>query len=164
MSEYDGLTQSLKSGLNEAKRIECNQAVAGVHARVNSGGDRRKTLCETPNYTPPRCWPKRGTASRSTCGLSAVFWPFEIPARTGICTGPGATRRQKWQKRRVQRRCHWCAAVELFAGVCSPRVNSGGDRRKTLCETPNYIAPEVLAKKRHSFEVDVWSIGCILAF
>ncbi|KAK8754936.1 hypothetical protein V5799_002366 [Amblyomma americanum] len=44
------------------------------------------------------------------------------------------------------------------------RVNSGGDRRKTLCETPNYIAPDVLAKKRHSFEVDVWSIGCILAF
>ena len=34
------------------------------------------------------------------------------------------------------------------------------ERRHTV--ESNYIAPEVLAKKGHSFEVDVWSIGCIL--
>ncbi|CAG0899326.1 unnamed protein product, partial [Cyprideis torosa] len=33
---------------------------------------------------------------------------------------------------------------------------------KTLCGTPNYIAPEILLKVGHSFEVDIWSIGCIM--
>lgn len=37
-----------------------------------------------------------------------------------------------------------------------------GERKLTLCGTPNYIAPEVLTKKGHSFEVDVWSLGCIV--
>lgn len=42
------------------------------------------------------------------------------------------------------------------------RVSTGGERKMTLCGTPNYIAPEVLTKKGHSFEVDVWSLGCIV--
>lgn len=42
------------------------------------------------------------------------------------------------------------------------RIEYNGEKKKTLCGTPNYIAPEILTKKGHSFEVDVWSIGCIM--
>ncbi|OTF78477.1 serine/threonine-protein kinase PLK1-like protein, partial [Euroglyphus maynei] len=37
-----------------------------------------------------------------------------------------------------------------------------GEQRKTLCGTPNYIAPEILLESGHGFEVDVWSLGCIV--
>lgn len=42
------------------------------------------------------------------------------------------------------------------------RIEFDGERKKTLCGTPNYIAPEILLKKGHSFEVDIWSIGCVM--
>lgn len=42
------------------------------------------------------------------------------------------------------------------------RIEFDGERKKTLCGTPNYIAPEILNKKGHSYEVDVWSIGCVM--
>ncbi|VDD92011.1 unnamed protein product [Enterobius vermicularis] len=41
-------------------------------------------------------------------------------------------------------------------------VDYDGERKKTLCGTPNYIAPEMLDKKGHSYEVDIWALGCIL--
>ncbi|KAF3687912.1 Serine/threonine-protein kinase PLK1 [Channa argus] len=53
-------------------------------------------------------------------------------------------------------------AVKIGDFGLATKIEFDGERKKTLCGTPNYIAPEVLCKKGHSYEVDVWSLGCIL--
>ena len=36
------------------------------------------------------------------------------------------------------------------------------ENKRTVCGTPNYIAPEVLEGTGYHFQVDVWAIGIIL--
>ena len=42
------------------------------------------------------------------------------------------------------------------------KVEFVGEKKTSLCGTPNYIAPEVLLKTGYSFEADIWSIGCMM--
>lgn len=42
------------------------------------------------------------------------------------------------------------------------KLKDKDERKDTVCGTPNYIAPEMLHRQKHSFEVDIWALGCIL--
>ena len=36
------------------------------------------------------------------------------------------------------------------------------ENKTSLCGTPNYVSPEIIAKRGHSVASEVWSIGCII--
>ena len=52
----------------------------------------------------------------------------------------------------------------------SARLEFEGDKKHSICGTPNFIAPEIVnyalnmpkSISGHSFEVDLWSIGAVL--
>lgn len=42
------------------------------------------------------------------------------------------------------------------------KADKDGKKEMSVCGTPNYIAPEVLSKTGHSYEVDTWALGCVM--
>lgn len=53
--------------------------------------------------------------------------------------------------------------VKLCDFGLAAKLDFNGEKKKTVCGTPNYIAPEVLdGKVGYSYEVDVWSLGVII--
>lgn len=51
--------------------------------------------------------------------------------------------------------------VSDFGLAC--QIETYDERRLTMCGTPAYMAPEVVRNDMgHSFEVDVWALGCCI--
>ncbi|XP_045847531.1 inactive serine/threonine-protein kinase PLK5 isoform X10 [Meles meles] len=42
------------------------------------------------------------------------------------------------------------------------RVGPGGHGHRVLCGTPNFLAPEVIARNGHSCQSDIWALGCVM--
>ena len=53
--------------------------------------------------------------------------------------------------------------VKLGDFGLSAKLEYEGERKRTICGTPNYMAPEILdGKVGHSYECDVWSFGVLM--
>jgi len=54
-------------------------------------------------------------------------------------------------------------AIKLGDFGLATKLDFDGEKKRTICGTPNYIAPEVLeGRSGHSYEVDIWSLGVII--
>lgn len=51
--------------------------------------------------------------------------------------------------------------VQLGDFGFSTILRNNGEKAKSICGTPNYIAPEILEKKPYDMMVDIWSLGVL---
>lgn len=55
-----------------------------------------------------------------------------------------------------------CMELKLGDFGLATKIEVEDERKRTICGTPNYIAPEVLNNRiGHSFEADIWSFGVV---
>lgn len=54
------------------------------------------------------------------------------------------------------------ANIKITDFGLAKRVDPGSSTLTTQCGTPNYVAPEILARKPYGCASDMWSAGCIL--
>ena len=53
--------------------------------------------------------------------------------------------------------------IKLGDFELAAKLEFDGEKKRTICGTPNYIAAEISdGKTGHSYEVDIWSLGVIL--
>ena len=50
--------------------------------------------------------------------------------------------------------------LEVKVGDFGIATRVEGERSFRVSGTPEYMAPEVLAQRGHSYEADIWGIGC----
>ena len=55
-------------------------------------------------------------------------------------------------------------AMELKIGDfgLAAKLEYNSEKRKTICGTPNYLAPEIINNLGHSYEVDIWALGVVM--